>query len=70
MPEMNGRQFAEEAVRRRPSLQVVFMTGYTRNAIVHNGVLDAGTHLLNEPFTVNQLGEELNAIIKRNAWPR
>jgi ActR/RegA family two-component response regulator len=58
---MNGRLCAEEPVRRRPLLRVIFMTGYTRNAIVHNGVLDAGTHLLSKPFTVDQLEAELSA---------
>ena len=63
MPEMNGRQLAEEALRQRPALRVVFMTGYTRNAIVHNGVLDAGTHLVSKPFTVSQLAAELDAVL-------
>jgi len=43
----------------RPDLAVVYMTGYTRNAIVHNGALDAGTRLLTKPFTVEQLEREL-----------
>ena len=63
MPETNGRVLAEQAQRRWPSLRVVFMTGYTRNAIVHNGVLDAGTHLVSKPFTVTQLGAELEAAL-------
>ena len=63
MPEMNGRVLAERARRRRPSLKVVFMTGYTRNAIVHNGVLDPGTHLVSKPFTVEELGAELEAAL-------
>ncbi len=63
MPETNGRVLAEQARKRRPTLKVVFMTGYTRNAIVHNGVLDAGTHLVSKPFTVAQLGAELDATL-------
>jgi signal transduction histidine kinase/ActR/RegA family two-component response regulator len=63
MPETNGRVLAEEALRRRPSLSVVFMTGYTSNAIVHNGLLDAGTHLVTKPFTVAQLGAELDSVL-------
>jgi CheY-like chemotaxis protein len=63
MPETNGRVLAEQALARWPSLRVVFMTGYTRNAIVHNGVLDAGTHLVTKPFTVAQLGAELDAAL-------
>jgi CheY-like chemotaxis protein len=42
---MNGRQFAEEAERRRPNLKVVFTSGYARNAIVHHGRLDPGVQL-------------------------
>ena len=63
MPEMNGRALAEAATQRVPSLKVVYMTGYTRNAIVHNGVLDAGTRLVSKPFTVAQLGAELESAL-------
>ena len=44
MPDVNGRKLAEEAVRRRPGLKVIFTTGYTANAVVHGGVLDKGVH--------------------------
>jgi hypothetical protein len=40
------------------------MTGYTRNAIVHNGVLDAGTHLLTKPFTIEQLDRALRSVFE------
>jgi CheY-like chemotaxis protein len=69
MPETNGRVLAEEARRRRPSLRVVFMTGYTRNAIVHNGVVDAGANLVSKPFTVAQLGAELEAALADEVEP-
>ena len=59
MPGATGRVLADEARRRRPGLPVVFMTGYTRNAIVHNGVLDPGALLLNKPFTLAQLAAKL-----------
>jgi signal transduction histidine kinase len=63
MPEINGRQLVERARETRPDLAVLYMTGYTRNAIVHNGVLDAGTHLLTKPFTLVQLEEELREVL-------
>jgi signal transduction histidine kinase len=59
MPGSNGRQLVDAALAQRPDLKVVYMTGYTRNAIVHNGTLDAGTRLLTKPFTLEQLEREL-----------
>lgn len=47
---MNGRQLADEAQRSFPELKVVFMSGYTENAIIHHGRLDPGTLLLSKPF--------------------
>ena len=64
MPNMNGRRLAEAALKTRPDLRVLYMTGYTRNAIVHNGMLDSGTRLLSKPFTVDELGRELRAMFR------
>jgi signal transduction histidine kinase/CheY-like chemotaxis protein len=47
---MNGRQLAIEAQKRRPKLKVLFTSGYTENAIVHHGRLDAGVLLLPKPY--------------------
>ena len=63
MPEVNGRKLAEEARRRRPGLKILFTTGYTRNAVVHNGVLDPGVELLGKPFTIEQLGAKLRTVL-------
>jgi CheY-like chemotaxis protein len=63
MPEMSGRQLAEEALRRRPGLKVLFTTGYTRNAVVHNGVLDPGVNLLPKPATLEQVASKLRAVL-------
>lgn len=54
MPGMNGRQLAQKAGEIRP-LRVLYTTGYTRNAIVHNGMLDPGVLLLMKPFTIEEL---------------
>ncbi|RWD69577.1 response regulator, partial [Mesorhizobium sp.] len=59
MPGMNGRQLAERARKHSPSLKVVFMTGFTRNAVVHNGVLDHDVHFIAKPFTLEQLEAKL-----------
>jgi len=64
MPEVTGRQLAEEARKRFPDLKVLFTTGYTRNAIVHNGTLDPGVHLLSKPFTLEQLSQAIHRVME------
>ncbi len=63
MPDLNGRRFADEAQRRRPELKILFMTGYTRNAIVHNDMLDPGVHLLSKPFSLEQLAHKMRDVL-------
>ncbi|HVH79418.1 MAG TPA: ATP-binding protein, partial [Stellaceae bacterium] len=63
LPGINGRQLAQEAVVRRPDLKVVYTTGYARNAIVHNGLVDPGVNLLPKPFTVEALGRKLRQVL-------
>jgi CheY-like chemotaxis protein len=62
---MNGRQLADEAIRRRPGLKVLFTTGYTRNAIVHHGRLDPDVQLIGKPFTFSELGSKVRALLDR-----
>ena len=56
---LNGRELADEAVKRRPDLKVLFMTGYSRDAIIRNGRLDPGVHVLSKPFSVEELAEKV-----------
>jgi len=63
MPDVNGAKLAEEARRRRPELKILFTTGYTRNAVVHNGVLDPGVDIIGKPFTLEALSEKLRAVL-------
>jgi CheY-like chemotaxis protein len=65
MPEMTGRELAEEAVKSIPGLKVLFTTGYTRNAIVHNSVLHPGTNFLPKPFNLDQLAEKIRSVLDR-----
>jgi PAS domain S-box-containing protein len=58
---MNGRQIATRALELRPGLKILFMTGYTQNAIVHDGRLDEGVALISKPFTYDQLGIKVRA---------
>jgi len=63
MPGMNGRELADQARKRRPGLRVLFTTGYSRNAVVHNGVLDAGVQLIVKPFTVEELAQRVRTVL-------
>jgi len=60
---MNGRQLADAALRQRPTLKVLFTTGYTANAIVHHGRLDPDVELISKPFTYNSLGRKIRALL-------
>jgi CheY-like chemotaxis protein len=62
---MNGRQLADEAKRRRPDLKVLFTTGYARNAIVHHGRLDPGVEMIGKPFSFEDLGAKVRALLDK-----
>jgi CheY-like chemotaxis protein len=63
MPGMNGRELASEAQRRRPDLMVLYTTGYTRNAIVHNGTLDPGVQLIVKPYSLEGLAQKVASML-------
>lgn len=63
MPGMDGRQLADEAQRRWPDLRVLFTTGYTRNAIVHNGVLDPDVSMIGKPYTLEALSQKVSEVL-------
>jgi signal transduction histidine kinase/CheY-like chemotaxis protein len=63
MPDMDGRRLADQARTTRPDLKVLYTTGYTKNAIVHNGMLDADVAFLAKPFTVEQLAAKVRQVL-------
>jgi signal transduction histidine kinase/CheY-like chemotaxis protein len=63
MPDLNGRRLADKAREARPDLKVLYTTGYTKNAIVHNGMLDADVAFIAKPFTIEQLALKVRSIL-------
>jgi len=65
MPGKNGRELAREAQGLRPQLPVLYMSGYSRNAIVHQGRLDEGIEFLQKPITQAELATRVSALLDR-----
>ena len=65
MPGINGRELANQISPTRPEMKVLFMSGYTENAIGHNGMLDDGITLLQKPFTLPALKAIVREMLDR-----
>ena len=63
LPGISGRQVAEQIAAHRPETRILFTSGYTTNAIVHHGVLDAGLHFLQKPFTMTTLAAKVREVL-------
>ena len=63
LPGKNGRELATEIERRRPGTKILFMTGYSRNAIVHHGRLDPGTELIQKPLIERDLARKIRQVL-------
>ena len=63
LPGMNGRQLADLANDHRPTLRVLYMTGYSRNAIVHHGRLDPGVALIQKPIAQMELAVRIRELL-------
>jgi signal transduction histidine kinase len=69
LPGKNGRELASEIEKRRPGTRVIFMTGYSRNAIVHHGRLDRGTELITKPLIEGVLARKIRQVLDAPASP-
>ena len=65
MPGMSGRELADQARVLYPDMQILYTTGYARNAIVHGGRLDPGVELLPKPFTFEALAGKIREVIEK-----
>ncbi len=65
MPGMSANRVIEELRRERADFRVLYMSGYTDIAIVHHGVLEAGTNFIQKPFTTNGLIEKVRKVLNK-----
>jgi PAS domain S-box-containing protein len=64
MPKMNGRALAEKLRKIRPDLKVIYMSGYTENSIVHQGVLDTESILIQKPISIATMLETIRKVLE------
>ncbi|MDP8989493.1 MAG: response regulator, partial [Acidobacteriota bacterium] len=67
MPEMSGRELAEQAMRLRPEMKVLFMSGYTNDAVIGGVIQDQGAPFLQKPFALLDLGRKLREVLDSTA---
>jgi two-component system, cell cycle sensor histidine kinase and response regulator CckA len=63
MPGISGRTLAQLVLRKNPKVKILYMSGYTENAIAHHGVLDSGTHFIQKPFTPSMLAGKVREVL-------
>jgi CheY-like chemotaxis protein len=63
MPKMNGRELSKRARELRPGLKVLFMSGYSRNAVVHQGRVDLDVQLIQKPVSIQELSTRIRDML-------
>ncbi|HSN13628.1 MAG TPA: response regulator, partial [Anaeromyxobacteraceae bacterium] len=70
MPRMGGRALATELAKVRPGIKVLYMSGYTADAMLQHGVLEEGIHLIAKPFTTAELAQKVREVLDQGAAAR
>jgi two-component system cell cycle sensor histidine kinase/response regulator CckA len=65
MPGLSGADLTQQLIEQRPALKVIYMSGYTEDAIVHHGVLNPGIAFLHKPFTSETLAKKIREVLDR-----
>jgi DNA-binding NtrC family response regulator len=63
LPNMNGKEVYNRAIKKCPNLKVLYMFGYTDNVIAHRGVLDENINYIQRPFSVHSLGSKVRDVL-------
>jgi two-component system cell cycle sensor histidine kinase/response regulator CckA len=63
MPGMSGRELAKQVTADWPKIKVLFLSGYTEESIIHDGVLEAGTAFLQKPFSLQALSRKVREVL-------
>ena len=65
IPGMDGRELTNRLKSSHPEMKVLYMSGYTDNAIVHHGVLKKGMNFIQKPFTIDELMNKVRKVLDK-----
>ena len=67
MPGMSGRELAGHLAPVRPEMKVLYMSGYTDDAIIHHGILEEGVSFIQKPFSMGKLARKVREVLDKES---